>query len=791
MSQLFPPLTSQYNAGRYLVSDFDDGTSTFDTLGTLGIRTHLGVSSIAEESTSAGGDSGGPLFIDGKIAGITSHGASLLPDFINRSFGELAMDTRVSFHAPWIDAIIADNKFTEDVFTEGGPNDSMAQLATADPLPLGFLSPNQSELYVSGTIGDTDTADFFKVVLSPGDIFGAAIIGDGSSLTLKDSSGNVLITSQSGGGTDDSPLPKGDVELARVIDTQGTYFVEVQRSATTTVEYILNTSVHRPVLESQPIGSHQIVYLDFDGADINRSVFGGPDQVVSLSALTATTPDTDFLQKWGIAANQAPALINKIVSTFEEKVSTFIRTNGGNGDYDVSGVAGEFDIAIYNSLDHPTFDVNQPNVSQVIIGGTSATSSSPELPEVTSIGKAEKVDVGNFDTEDTAVITLDKLSGPDDISNPDRGLSLNAYDSVDTIDFVGEAIGRIAAHEAGHLFGLIHTDDSILTPPTINDVNSTGFLNNILGLVGPVWGDGNEVPVNFGTDDFFGSRPGQENAPQKIAFSLPSGKGSAPQVTNVTVDSNFFYHPSYSFATATHNGDAVVGSGKQLATVPVGGANFFTITFSEPVNVTAADLELIGLRTGDNPDLRPLPVGFMHAPGSNVAAWWFENLRLNGDQYLLQLSDSVTNLAGVPLDGEWTNPSDFDLVNPLISTFPSGDGTYGGDFEFVITLMPGDANLDLVVDVTDLGILATYWEMATFSYELADFNGDGVVNVSDLGQLASNNGFDWTALLLFGDLDGDWDVDEDDESLALSLGWTQEEIDIVMEQFGIELEMAT
>ena len=67
--------------------------------------------------SSASGDSGGPTFIDDKIAGITSYGVTLLGDdgttsdidyeqfegYPNSSFGEFGGDTQVSYHASWID----------------------------------------------------------------------------------------------------------------------------------------------------------------------------------------------------------------------------------------------------------------------------------------------------------------------------------------------------------------------------------------------------------------------------------------------------------------------------------------------------------------------------------------------------------------------------------------------------------------------------------------------------------------------------------------------------------------
>ncbi len=56
-------------------------------------------------------------------------------------------------------------------------------------------------------------------------------------------------------------------------------------------------------------------------------------------------------------------------------------------------------------------------------------------------------------------------------------------------------------------------------------------------------------------------------------------------------------------------------------------------------------------------------------------------------------------------------------------------------------LVPGDANIDGHVDVTDLGILATnYGVTSGMEWGDGDFTGDGAVDVSDLGILATNYG---------------------------------------------------
>jgi secreted trypsin-like serine protease len=104
-------------AGAQLAYDFDNGSDANDAFGVfLGIH-DLGVD---REVLAAPGDSGGPTFINGQVAGITSYGmrmayTDLLADplgtsdidgVLNSSYGEFAVDSRVAYYAPWVDSVV-------------------------------------------------------------------------------------------------------------------------------------------------------------------------------------------------------------------------------------------------------------------------------------------------------------------------------------------------------------------------------------------------------------------------------------------------------------------------------------------------------------------------------------------------------------------------------------------------------------------------------------------------------------------------------------------------------------
>jgi hypothetical protein len=56
------------------------------------------------------------------------------------------------------------------------------------------------------------------------------------------------------------------------------------------------------------------------------------------------------------------------------------------------------------------------------------------------------------------------------------------------------------------------------------------------------------------------------------------------------------------------------------------------------------------------------------------------------------------------------------------------------------SLVPGDANLDGMVDVGDLGVLAANYGKSGMFLTQGDFNSDGIIDVGDLGILAANYG---------------------------------------------------
>jgi len=242
-----------------------------------------------------------------------------------------------------------------------------------------------------------------------------------------------------------------------------------------------------------------------------------------------------------------------------------------------------------------------------------------------------------------------------------------------------------------------------------------------------------------------------------------------PKVIDIIISSSKSTHGSYSFAY-------VAGSGEQLRTVPIGGADTITVFFSEAVNISANSMRLDGLQTAR----RPYLINYQYDLGTNSVTWIFDafpteiqphNGLFFGEYYSLTLSDQVTDVGGNRLDGEWVNPGSISTTNPLVSKFPSGDGYPGGKFQFIFTVLPGDANRDLRFDHLDLQITLTNQKagLTSATFTQGDFNGDGLVTTADLVWVAPNWNISLGNVSALADLNHDGVVNERDAEI-LSYG---------------------
>lgn len=390
------------------------------------------------------------------------------------------------------------------------PNNSATQ---ATPVSLGFGMGQQPDVDVTGRIDRFDK-DWLRFEAKRGETLGVAVLAIDAGIldsivSVRSSAGAILLQNDQHGGLasfypPESPFPaggtSGDAALTFAIPADGTYYVVVEGRGASSGGYLAQLRLREPPLRNTAVGTHQILFLDFNGATGIHAddLFGaGGIHNASLSKLD------DFLPGWGIAANRRDALIDKIVANVR-------------GHFDSLLIGTSSRIEIRNSKDHPD-PFGQPHVSRVIAGGKIS-----ELG-ISTIGIAEHIDPANFSTDDTAVVLLDLLSAP--ASNPNAVLSLPRAPGLSVEDAVARVVANVITHEACHFLGCWHTENS---NATFTLIDRGGNLPNLAG-VGPdgILGTGDDRPSVIVDDNYafegIGRSQDVQNVRAQVIASLSVG----------------------------------------------------------------------------------------------------------------------------------------------------------------------------------------------------------------------------------------------------------------------------
>jgi hypothetical protein len=158
------------------------------------------------------------------------------------------------------------------------------------------------------------------------------------------------------------------------------------------------------------------------------------------------------------------------------------------------------------------------------------------------------------------------------------------------------------------------------------------------------------------------------------------------------------------------------------------------ITFHEDVIADAADFSIVGDSTG------PATFAMAYDAVSHTVTLTPDG-PLPGDDYTLTVADAIVDVAaGLPLDGELSDPSDPQAL-------PSGDGLPGGDASIRFTVTPaevvGDLDGDGSVGIIDFLLLLGAWGPCPDPCPpscSADLDGDCDVGINDFLMLVGNWG---------------------------------------------------
>jgi fibronectin-binding autotransporter adhesin len=165
------------------------------------------------------------------------------------------------------------------------------------------------------------------------------------------------------------------------------------------------------------------------------------------------------------------------------------------------------------------------------------------------------------------------------------------------------------------------------------------------------------------------------------------------------------------------------GANQLTSDLPWTSVDTISIAFSETVNVSQASLTLYD--SSDNPTS---PTGFSYDATNSIAHWTFASSLAANIWWVGLTASTVTDQSGTELDGDWTTGT---------STFTqgSGDGTPGGDFNFLFNVLPGDVNNNGIVSTGDVLQVKTQLNatLGANNYR-QDINANGVVTTGDVLQ---------------------------------------------------------
>ncbi|OYP33126.1 Ig-like domain-containing protein [Rhodopirellula sp. MGV] len=441
-----------------------------------------------------------------------------------------------------------------------GGNDN---IATAQHLNLGTLPGKDDTIDVSGTIGLSVNAqnqiltdvDYFSVDLRAGDILDIALTGSAGNISVQYGTGTqapgrfwfgtdanqALIDPLTGQSiyAKGSPLQTfGSAVAAQVVPETGRYYIALAPSFASN-DYTMGLRVYRPAIEKAPLGAQQILYLDFDGGFYPTSEISGSTLPLGMVRADRLVDNLQTLGFTNPTATDGVLLQQRVLNEVRDHFDTIV-TNGNNGDYDATGVGGQFGITVVSSLECPEFGdrsscavgdtdlTNNPLVTRMLVGTLIATTGQE------TVGIAESIDVGNFRPGEIAIVNLDDIST--------FTTATPRSPTFSELDVISKFLGGVISHEAGHTFGEWHTTNTNLTRNIMDTGGSQLSANNLIGTGNDgILGTPDDVPAAFAVEDQFDPTTGYlgyTRTAASLSFELATGAVTSSITGRVYNDAN-------------------------------------------------------------------------------------------------------------------------------------------------------------------------------------------------------------------------------------------------------------
>jgi hypothetical protein len=238
--------------------------------------------------------------------------------------------------------------------------------------------------------------------------------------------------------------------------------------------------------------------------------------------------------------------------------------------------------------------------------------------------------------------------------HPAAGATLNATGDVVSFDPGSSAFG---------IYGFFPVVSPVLTSYSQDLLNAAtpngGTDKNRRIRFWPLQNNGAIVPNAY----VAGIEEATNNDLQDVVFVVTNLSIVPTQVTGVSVGGTSWTGAPYQIPAGLN----------QLNNLAFSNINQISISFSKDVNVASGNLTLNGI--GGAYAIQ----SFSYNVTNYTATWTFTNVIGTDNLHLTLAGVTDTSNAPTPLDGNWTDD---------VSTFPSGDGTVGGNFTFGFNVLP-------------------------------------------------------------------------------------------------------
>ncbi|MEM6334119.1 MAG: endonuclease [Planctomycetota bacterium] len=362
---------------------------------------------------------------------------------------------------------------------------------------------------------------------------------------------------------------------------------------------------------------------------------------------------------------------------------------------------------------------------------------------------------------------------------PDQTLNVGFEDTLDTATpgfrFAQVVIDNLdVTTGAGPGFGAQDGDDAVFLIGSVVSQREVTQVGGPVDLGTSIVGTAVQANVDLATS-------GSDNERTRIntAANAANGVLTASAVGGVPLFDEASDTASYTLTTASANAgstaDNLAGSiGIPVTTAEEGGSGLagegsyadvqvdYTATFLDPSNAsfdavsdddaTSVDFGIVALGSGGGSVQQALALHNLENTAGYTADLDLDAVTLDtatGSSLAIDLAATPGIEAGsslafnVTLDT--TTVGDFSAVFDLEVSDEDVAGATTTQLDDALTLeglvtYGGDANLDFLVDTSDLAILAFNFGQAGLAWQTGDFNGDSVVDTSDLAILAFNFG---------------------------------------------------